>query len=70
MNMTTMKWLLVCGLLNAGAIALVALLAVVSDLSQSVSLLIGALFVVASVVPFSKAQKAYATEKAAEATFI
>ena len=61
--MKAINWVLVCGALNAAAVVVVALLAAMTDLSQSVSMLFGALIVVASVVPFSKAQQAYATEE-------
>ncbi len=61
--MTTLKWAIVCGILNATAVVVMALLALLTDLPESVSLFIGALFVMASVFPFGKAQKAYAAEK-------
>lgn len=63
--MTALKWAVVCGMLNAAGVAVVALAALLTDLSGPVSLLIGALFVAASAVPFGRAQKAYAAENAA-----
>ncbi|MHB1370867.1 MAG: hypothetical protein ACYCW7_11770 [Pseudomonadaceae bacterium] len=68
MKMTALKWTLVCGALNATAVVVVALLASLTDLSESVSLAVGASFVVASVFPFTKAQKADAAEKAMAGT--
>lgn len=58
--MSSFKWVLICGVLNATAGAVVALLAAFSDLSDGTLLAIGSLFVVVSVWPFSKAQAARA----------
>lgn len=65
--MTSYKWALICGAMNAAAVAIVAISAGLAGIPEWMAYLAGLPFVVASVIPFGKAQKAFAAEKAAEA---
>jgi hypothetical protein len=64
LKFSSVQCALACGSMNALALLVSFLLMELAEFSFAQSTLIGSLFVLASVVPFSKAQQAHAAEMA------